>query len=748
MSRKAREVTIVCVVQMDRHLAEQHHRVIDERPAHGRRQEQTDMRLPAQARSETAREVDRLDQRRSEAYGAAQQIGHGQAPRMAASRVDEGALEGGRRRATQFPGVAHQLLHRLAHLDGRRVRRQVLAIADRHRFERALGQLEEEAPTRKAEDAAPYIVDAHRHDRRVDSAHDAFEAAREGQQLADAADLALGEDAHHLTVADGVAGRAQSLDHLARAHGRRDRDGAHPACKGSQPGQLVEVAVHDEADEAIGRGDHQGHIDEREVIAYEQRPALGRDVVAADDAHAVERVREQPEHEAQQSVGQERQGVDRRAECDDTRYQEHVLRREMRDRRGQVVEPGRRDKTHRREEVREGDHAALARLVGAMLDEGVDGHDEEAAEEAEQGEVRQHPRERQARRGERDREGSQAQRPEGDQAVLDLVAREAAGRHAAEADADRERGLQIAGLRVAEVQCLLAEDDDVHLQDQAEEPEIRVAPDRQHQHAVAAHVAPLRRELGQWIQPERAPRISGRDAADAEARDQAADRHGQQDRARDLRPHGERIGHHAGRDRAQDDGRHRAHLDHAVAPRQALLRQQLRQQAVLRRREEGAVCAHQEDAGQEQRQAALRQGEERQAHDEDFEDLHADGDGALAEAIRQPAAEEREQQEWHGEEKAHARDARLVERLREGGHDEERDQPLERVVVPRTQELRHDQRPEAVRLPCIQRSVAGLCCDHGCWTHDAGLLGSFSDQDPDTILGATRPTGAVRRTGL
>jgi hypothetical protein len=73
---------------------------------------------------------------------------------------------------------------------------------------------------------------ADRDDRRLHVLHDALEAAPERQQLADARDLALGEDADHLAGADGVAGGLQRLDHFARALFGGDGDDARMRANG------------------------------------------------------------------------------------------------------------------------------------------------------------------------------------------------------------------------------------------------------------------------------------------------------------------------------------------------------------------------------------------------------------------------------------------------------------------------------------------------------------------------------------
>ena len=95
--------------------------------------------------------------------------------------------------------------------------RHGLAEADGDGIRNAARHLPEKASALEAEDAAPDAVEIDGNDGRIDAFHDAFEAAAEGEQLAGARDLAFGEDADDLAVSDGVAGRAQRVNHFARA---------------------------------------------------------------------------------------------------------------------------------------------------------------------------------------------------------------------------------------------------------------------------------------------------------------------------------------------------------------------------------------------------------------------------------------------------------------------------------------------------------------------------------------------------
>ena len=112
-------------------------------------------------------------------------------------------------------------------------------------------RLPEEAAALVAEDAAPNAVEIYGHDRRVHIFHNAFHAAAERQQLADARDLAFSKNADYFAVAYGVAGFAQGMDHVARAQLRRNGDGANHFGEGLDVRLVVDVLEHEEADGAV-----------------------------------------------------------------------------------------------------------------------------------------------------------------------------------------------------------------------------------------------------------------------------------------------------------------------------------------------------------------------------------------------------------------------------------------------------------------------------------------------------------------
>ena len=283
------------VVQVHRHFAHEQRREIHQRARHRRRQQQADHLLARPDFPQPPRQEDRPHERGTEAHFGGWRIGHRKAERMAAGRPHERAVQRFHVRFAMLPRLGHEFLHALPHLERRRRMRQRLAEVHRHAIGNPARQLPEEAPLLEAEDAAPHAVQRHGDDRRLHVLHDALEAAPERQQVADARDLAFGEDADHFAVLDGLAGRAQRLEHLARAQLGGNGNGAQDAGKGLYPGLLVNALVHDEAHVPVGGGQQQQRVHQREVVADEERAAFGGDVVPAIHPDAIDRVREQPQ---------------------------------------------------------------------------------------------------------------------------------------------------------------------------------------------------------------------------------------------------------------------------------------------------------------------------------------------------------------------------------------------------------------------------------------------------------------------
>ena len=150
------------------------------------------------------------------------------------------------------PRLDHKFLHRLAHFKWRRRVRHGPAVIHRHRIRNAARHFPEEPAFLEAEDAAPHAIERHRNDRRLHVLHNPLEPAPERQRVADARDLALGENADDFAVFNGLAGLLQSMNHLARAQLGRNRNRFQNARERFDPRQVVNPFEHDEPDVPVG----------------------------------------------------------------------------------------------------------------------------------------------------------------------------------------------------------------------------------------------------------------------------------------------------------------------------------------------------------------------------------------------------------------------------------------------------------------------------------------------------------------
>src|SRR5579859_863946 len=110
-----------------------------------------------------------------------------------------------------------------------------------------------------------------------------------------------------------------------------------------------------------------------------------------------------------------------------------------------------------------------------MLDESVDGDCEEAGPKAEGGKKDGGADEADMHRAEKDAGERHANGAEGNKAVLDFVAAEEAGDHAADADSDSECCIEIAGFGLANVEDVGSVDYNRGKEKGAEKPEVGIA---------------------------------------------------------------------------------------------------------------------------------------------------------------------------------------------------------------------------------------------------------------------------------
>ena len=310
---------------------------------------------------------------------------------------------------------------------------------------------------------------------------------------------------------------------------------------------------------------------------------------------------------------------------------------------------------------------------------------------------------------ERDAGAGHADGAERDEAVLDLVAAEQAGDHAADADADGESGVEIAGLSLADVQNIGTVDDDGGEEQRAEEPEVGVAENREEERLIAAHERDLLPEIADEVEAEFLFGCGGGNAVDAEAGGEACAGEGEERVSGVDFVAMEMLGHGGAGDGADDDGEEGAEFDDAIAPGEALGGEQFRQQAVFRRAEERGLRGDEPERDERERLQMEGEAGGGDGHGADLHDLGPDGDLALAEAVGEPAAGHAEEHEGHGEEEGDDGDEGVALVIAQAHADDHGEQKIAQdVIAVCALELRSDQRPEAALAMLHFRPVGGL----------------------------------------
>src|SRR6266849_7249730 len=169
--------------------------------------------------------------------------------------------------------------------------------------------LPQKAAAGKTENGAPEAVDVHRDDRHVDAFYDAFEAAAEGEQLADARDFAFGEDADYFAVAQRVGGFAQRMDHFARALVGSDGNYFEDFCERLDKRVIVDAFEHQETEWPVGGGKQEHGVHPGGMVRSEERSAARGDIFLTCQIEAVNRVGRNPQQQTQQRVRQEPQEI-------------------------------------------------------------------------------------------------------------------------------------------------------------------------------------------------------------------------------------------------------------------------------------------------------------------------------------------------------------------------------------------------------------------------------------------------------
>ena len=341
----------------------------------------------------------------------------------------------------------------------------------------------------ETEDTAPHPVEVYRNDRHRHAAHDALEAGAETEQIARAGYRSLGEDAHQIAGTQTLPGFAERLNQFSWRIACRNRNRAHELRQPVDSGSVVELAKHKKADVPLRARANQERVHKGDVITHEQRGAVSRQVFTPVHADAIERMRQQPQAQADGGSGQKGQHVGRGYKRDDSHHQQHRIRSDMKH-ISQHQAPGRgRKDTRKRQDVGGRDDAPLGVFARALLEIGFERHNEESPAHPQQEVAGEGVGKRV--RGETKVNGKQAQadRANRHQAELHLVAGEFARQKRADSNPDRDTGIEQSHSPVAQTEQIAPVNQHILQIDCAQEPEVSDAQHRQKQVAARSDFA-------------------------------------------------------------------------------------------------------------------------------------------------------------------------------------------------------------------------------------------------------------------
>ncbi len=305
-------------------------------------------------------------------------------------------------RAMQRPHVAlakvirlrAEFLHRLPHFLRSGRCRHRLSERHGHGIRNPARQLPQKSPALETENRTPHPSQIHRDDRHVQALYDSLHSATKRKHLADARHLAFGENANNFSILESLGRGAQRLNHLPRTKLRRDRNHAHDLGERLHQPVIVGTLEHEESNRTVDGGDQQNRVHHRNVIRYQQCTALGGNIFAPLQMHSIKCVGREPQQQPQQRIGQQIQDVRRRRHRHQRGREKYRRWAEMPKVLEEVINAGCTSNTHKRKQVRRGDHAAFIFFVGPVLNQGVDGNGKEARRESQSGKQRQHTLER------------------------------------------------------------------------------------------------------------------------------------------------------------------------------------------------------------------------------------------------------------------------------------------------------------------------------------------------------------------
>ena len=526
-------------------------------------------------------------------------------------------------------------------------------------------------------------------------------------------DLAIGgqfafwKDAHQFAVLQ-ILGNAREgffvdLD-IFLAPGDRNR--ARRAKDEVQHRQVVDLVVHDKANRPThGTADEQG-VNERHVVAHQQRRALVRDRFKVAVLDAVHGMAEQPDHEAHAEFRNDLEDVGVDADVQQRHHQEQLRDRQL----GDAQQDDRNNRRHhhkqRVENVVGGNHPRPFVFSRARLDQRVQRHNIETTENAQAKDVDQHrPGVHEAQHGnpamagdavrdptgmppQQQAEHGQAKRAKGHQSDLDFAPRELLAEHRTQRDAHREHGQDQRDHGFVTVHPFLGVGRDLRQVNRPDKPEPRVADNRaRHRRCLAQTEFQRRPGLAEDIPVQAHFRRRGRRARNAAA-GQITQHGNADDRCGDYRRVVLGRHHDPGADGAGENRQKRAHFHQTVAADQFIVAQGLRQDRILHRAEQRRVRAHGEQCHQHQRQMIEEEADRSYGHDGDFRELDQTDQRVLGEFFPELPGQRREQEKRQDkQQRAEVDPDRAIALDGQPIEDGEDQRLLEHVVVERAERL-------------------------------------------------------------
>lgn len=537
---------------------------------------------------------------------------------------------------------------------------------------------------------------------------DALIAAFEGHQMAGAGDLAFRKDAGQFAGFDLIAAEDERADGVARLR-KINGHGAEEFEDGRQEFDVIERLPKNPADEARSGGADEERVGIGDVVANDNAAALGGDIMAAFNFEAEEGVKDRPTDETDRLTEHVAvQDVEGSGDGEQAADEENAFAAPVEPVVEQPKDTGCQDNTQHVGEVIRGQDPALLGGVCFVLQEGVEGDDEEAAEEAGEGE----PDESGGFRG----DGAEGARGKahgdaggGDEAEFDAFAGDPAGGHGAGADADGEGGDEQADLAFGAVKRVVDEDDERQLDQAADEPEERDAGDGEHHGAVVGEDAEAANDFREWVPVERL--FGGRgghfwDAkADERANDGEADKKGAHLPLVVFPVFEEQCAEAA----ADDDGDEGGEFQERVGAGKVAFGKDFGEDAVFGGAEEIGLRGEEEEHGEQHGHAGGLESEEGEDHRQNFEGLGDDEDFGFGESVGELAGptghqQERQDEDGAGEGEILGAGLGVAGGVGDGG---DGDDHFENVVVEGAEELGPEERLEAAIAK--ERAIAGVC---------------------------------------